>query len=163
MSVERRYLTNNTTNPGTDGVTYFDADTTIDNITVGSPAVNSTSFTECLGFIFRPGSSTLDSTNVPIAVNIAGFSGTIEARFRMGIGATRYAVGATYTTTGTKSETLTLTGVTSIASLTNVGLFVEIRRSGGHGNVDIVLNLNAGVSYFDIDYTPITYKRAWVT
>lgn len=163
MSVERRYLTNNATNPGTDGTTYFDADTTIDNASLTSGSVNSTSFTECFGFIFRPGLSTLDSTNVPITVNILGFSGTVEARFRMGIGANRYAVGATYTTTGQKTETLTMTGVTSIPAATNVGLYVEIRRSGGHGNVTISLLLNSGISYFDIDYTPTIIKQVYST
>lgn len=162
MAVTRYYAENAATLPDSDGTTHFDANTTAPiSGSITSANINSTAFTECLTFGLRPGAATVDSTNVPVQVDIQSISGTVEIRFRMKVGTTSYAVGSTYTTTGIKSETLTVTGLGSLTATDWVRLSVEIRRTGGHGNVSCQI-WAYGPSYFDLDTTASSRRRVMV-
>lgn len=162
MAVERQYLRNTATEPNTDGTLRFDASTTQGtNATLASTSINDTAYQECISFE-RQIIGTLDSTSIAVSIDIASFTGTLDGRFRVqnvssGLVTDSSAYSAVFTTTGIKTATLTLSP--ALIAGNTVRVSVEIRRTGGHGNVGITLNVNDADGYFDVDYTPSVVTR----
>lgn len=157
MAVETQYFKNTATQPNTDGVTRFDAlPVQGTGTTQVSNNVNDTVYLECMSFE-RQIIGTLDSTTINASIDVNAFNGTLDGRFRVqavngGTVSSSSTYSTVFTTTGIHTATFTLSP--TLSSGWTVRLSVEIRRTGGHGNVSITMNVNDADSYFDIDYTP---------
>ncbi len=126
--------------------------------TATSINVNDTAFVRCMVFDLDVSADSPATGSHTVNVNINSFSGTVEARWRLvavddagcsNVNTSGYS--ATYSSTGAKSDSLSLTWG---ASAERLRLEVEIRRSGGHGNVSITLDVNHANSYVDAPWAP---------
>ena len=153
MSITRYYMNDTQTNPGTGGNVY-DLDTTIGTAGTLQNNEGGTSFVFNLGWQQEVG-TTVASADFDISVSVAAITGTAEYRFRIvrvdssDVVQAASAYGSTYSTTGTKTETLTLS--TTWNSGDRLRLEMEIRRAGGHGNVAVRVDTGNASSYVDAD------------
>ncbi len=155
MAVERNFLRDTATEPGTDGTLVFDLSTT-----QGSPvstltgSLNDTVFTEVLRFQ-RTVDDTVAGTSFPTSINISSLSGTVDVRWRVqrinssGVVQASSAYSATVSTSGIKTETLSLS--TTWATGDRLALSIEIARTGGHGSVSVNVEAQDADSFIDPD------------
>lgn len=124
--------------------------------TLVSSNVNNTAFQTCLQASFLIGAATIDNIVTMTNVDIVSFSGSAEIRWQLfvpdPVSGDKFASGwsGLHSTTGPKLAALVLNP--TLVSGDYYGLRVQIRRTGGHGNVNVTL----GVSTTQItpDYTP---------
>ncbi len=155
MAVERHFLRDTFTEPGTDGTLAFDLSTT-----QGSPTstvagtVNDTVFTEVLRFQ-RTVDDAVGGTSFPTSINISSLTGTLEVRWRVqrissaGAVQASSAYSTVVNTSGIKTETLSLS--TTWVTGDRLAVSIEIRRTGGHGNVGVNVEAQDADSYVDPD------------
>lgn len=124
--------------------------------TLTSSNVNNTSFETCLQGSFLIGAATIDSTTVPCTIDVNSHSGSLELRWQLfqpdpvfGDKATS-GWSSTYSFIGVLSESLTFNP--SLVAGDYYGLRVQIRRTAGHGNVAVTLNIPG--TLITPDYTP---------
>lgn len=160
MAVTRHYLSTSL-----NGISDYDMPTAPPSPTsLVSSNVNNTAFQTCLEANFlMPAGATIDSSSVPCVVDVASISGTIEMRWRLVVRdifgvleSSSYS--SVYTTTGSHSQTLTFNP--TLAPTNYYGIEVEIRRTAGHGNVSVSLNIPQTV--IDPDYSlPVGPADEW--
>jgi len=156
MSIVRFYANNTQTNPGTGGDIY-DLDETIG--TPGNLSNNNSSTSFALNLAWQQTvDTTVSDSSFDISVNVSSIGGTAEYRFRIArvdssnVVQAASSYGSTYSTTGVKTETLTLS--TTWNSGDRLRLEMETRRSGGHGNVSVGISVGNTSTYVDADITP---------
>ncbi len=155
MTVTRHFFRNAQTVSGTGG-TVYDLSTTQDtNATLLSAAISATSFTKIFEWRAEVGSA-LPEASIPVSVSINAVSAsTLEVRWRV----SRYnssnvlqassGYSALYNTTGTKTDTLTLT--TDWAAGDFIAVEAELRRATGGGSRTVTFNVNNAATYIDPD------------
>jgi len=112
MSIVRFYANSSQTNPGTGGDIY-DLDESIG--TPGNLSNNNSSTSFALNLAWQQTvDTTVSDSSFDISVNVGSIGGTAEYRFRIArvdssnVVQAASAYGSTYSTTGVKTETLTL-------------------------------------------------------
>lgn len=156
MGYVKYYPSNTQTSAGTADIVY---DLLGPNVELGTPTTllnqtNLDTFTDALSFnanILQDYGGYPKSSEFYMSIDVSALSGTLEYRFRM----ERLSSGSTslnqteysplYTTTGIKTHTFT--GVTAAngwlwEDTDIIHLTTELRRSAGHGNVSITINVN---------------------
>lgn len=173
MATTRHYFRNTATealNTGSGGNNYFDTNVVQGTPTTqGSQNINDTAYLFAIGFRQEIGAVTVNSTNWTVSVDINSFIGTADIRFRIrsydssGTAKTSSAYSSSYGSAGIASETLTF-NPTMVAG-DYIGVEIEVRRTGGHGNVSVVLNVNDADAYFEGDYDvpSATRPRHYIT
>lgn len=158
MATETRYLQNDNL-VGYSG--HYDLLTTADT-GVLNVSTSNTAFVLVQTWSFPMGNATIDSTSVNCSVAVSNLSGTLEFRWRLvsynssGTPQATSSYSGTYTTAGTKTETLTFNP--TMAAGYHYGIEIELRRSGGHGTVSMDVDTTSS-SYIIPDYTPVAASR----
>lgn len=160
MATTRYHARQTATESGTDGSGIRDLLTTAGTGSFDTQNVNDTAFAETQRFINNGGILFLNgSATWAGQINVTALGGTIEGRFRFqrrnssGVVQSSSAYSATFSTTGIKTLSTTWNPGTWAAG-DRLAISVEIRRTGGHGNVFITLG-TAGSSYVDAQMAPV--------
>jgi len=156
MAIVKYFLRNTQTNVGTGGIGYDLSTTQGTSTTLNTGNLNSTDFTEMLFWQVTVG-DTPTATTFPTSLSISALTGTLGYRWRIQrvdssntvLASSAYST--TRTTTGTQTETLTLSETWAAGD--RFRLSFEIARTGGHGNVALNLNVNDANSFVDVDKT----------
>ncbi len=129
--------------------------------TQGSPSadflcrVNDTAFVEGCRLTVDIGSDTWADGSHSLKLDVSSVVGSVEYRFRLErldgscVSQAQSANSSLFTTAGLKSFSLSLTGGTG----NRLVLFLESRRTGSHGNVDVNLSVQNPSSYVDTPFT----------
>jgi len=162
MSVLRYYLRDTQTNVGTGGI-IFDLSLDVGTSSPNSESENSNAFTEVAAWQQKV-NNFIGGTSFPYSFNISSISGTLEYRFRLqrvdssNVVQASSSYSTTYSTVGIKTGTFTFSTAWNFGDRLRVSL--EIRRSGGHGNVTVTINLNDSATYVDAS---IAYYNNFIT
>lgn len=154
MAIVKYFLRDTQTNLGTGGIGYDLSTTQGTPATLNTNNLNDTAYTEMLFFQQRVDHS-ITSISFPTSVSVNSISGTLGYRWRLQrvnnantvLASSAYS--SIFTTTGTNTATLTLNQ--TWASGDRLRLSFEIARTGGHGNVSLLLNVNNINSFVDVD------------
>lgn len=148
MSTRTYYLVDSQTGTGTGGNIYDLLTTTGTDDSTVSGTTNSTQFTESAAWIGGASDVSTSATDVTLGFYPTTTSGTLEFRFRAqrvdSGGSVLYSggYGSTYdetATSGLREESLSFSpGAWNSTDRLKISL--EVRRSGGHGNVSITIS-----------------------
>ena len=166
----RLFFRNSQTEPGTgtvNGAEVYDL-----NEVQGSPTasvnmrINDTAFVATTGFT-KVVDGTIDGTSFPTSVNVPTIVGTLEYRWRV----QRVSSGGTVQASSDYSPVVTTAGVHT-ATLTldtawqagdRLRVMFELRRTGGHGNVEADISTQDANSFVDATFAAAVHEvsLAW--
>lgn len=153
----RNYLRDTQTNPGTGGDTYDLSEEQGSPVATVNATINDTAYVEGARWQDTVDDRVTD-TSFPISVNVDSIAGTLDYHFRLQRvdSADNVIASSDYSTAfvdaGIKTFTIAFDAGTW-ATGDRLRLTVELRRTGGHGNVDINVSVQDADSYVDGELT----------
>ena len=146
----------------------YEFETSIDTGTTYVASTSNGTATLVRRWGFDMGAVQLNSTSVPISIDVTAISGTASFYFDIarynstGILQTAGSASPTYTTTGIKTATLTLSTTFAAGDRFTLRMYVW-RNTGTMGTVTVTINVEDLDTYAEPDYGASASRRVFIT